>query len=414
MNKFKKIMLERNIPLYICVDPSMKNTFVSYNLKYGSSGLWFKFNNNGINYEVGSGYAHYLEHLLGEHSPFGDMYKNFEKRLQDANAYTADNVTSYHFQGRDDIEKSLEELVISMEQPVFDEKDVNATRHAILEEAASYCDDPGVMVVDFVENNLYDGFSKFDHTLSPIGNRETTKIMTIDDLYNCYNAFYTDDRKFIVVIGNVNEERIVDCINNALTKGPKHESHLVLPTIDFQGMKTRDGVIHRNIDEPIAALGIKVKKPDFITMKEFDYVMSILKYYSYNSKAYNELNRKGIIDSCEYCYLTNVEDYINYIVSFTAKDKERCAQKILELFSKKDLSKEDYELMKKVMIALHVRFMEDKYEYVSEFPNNIYCSESYSDIDFFQSISYDRFLHVLNGLDFSQYTVGEVKRLVKK
>ena len=413
MNKFKKIMLEHNIPLYICVDPSMKNTFVSYNLKYGSSGLWFKFNNNGINYEVGSGYAHYLEHLLGEHSPFGNMYQNFEKRLQDANAYTADSVTSYHFKGRDNIEKSLEELIISMEQPVFEQKDVDATRHAI-EEAASYCDDSGVMIVDFVENNLYDGFSKYDYTLSPIGNRETTKAMTIEDLYNCYNAFYTDDRKFIVVIGNVNEERIVECINNALTKGPKHESHLVLPTIDFRGIKTSDGVIERSIEEPIAALGIKVKKPDFITMKEFDYIMNVLRYYSYSSRAANELNRNGTIDSYEYCYLTNVEDYLNYIVSFTAKDKEKCAQKLLELFNKKDLSREDYELMKKAIIAKQVRYMEDKYRYIKDFPTNIFCSESYSDIDFYQSISYEQFLNTLRGLDFSQYTVGEVKKLAKK
>ena len=414
MNQFKKIILEHNIPLYLCVDPTMKNTFVSYNVKYGSSGLWFNFQNNGKDYHVGSGYAHYLEHLLGEHSPFGDMYRIFDSRLQSSNAYTADDVTSYHFKGRDEVEKSIEELIVSMEQPVFDKKDVDATRHAIIEEAASYCDDSGVMVVDFVENNLYDGFSKFDDTLSPIGNRETTKKITIDDLYNCYNAFYTDDRKFIVVAGNVDENKIVDCINQAIIKGPKHENHVVLPTIDFRGMKRTDGVIHRSTDEPIAALGIKVKKPDFMTMKEFDYVMTILQKQSYNSKASNELNRKGLLDSYGYCFLTNVEDYINYIVSFTSKDKDACVQSLLELFSRKDFSERDYELLKKSMIAGEVRAMDDKYDYIKEFPDSIYCTDTYSDIDFYQSISYEQFMYMLSHLDFSQYTVGEVKQLVKK
>ncbi len=413
MNKFKKIILEHGIPLYLCVDPSMKNTFVSYNVKYGSSGIWFSFNNEGKDYQVGSGYAHYLEHLLGEHSPFGDMYRNFDKRFQRANAYTGDRVTSYHFKGKDDIEKSIEELIISMEQPVFEQKDVDASRHAIEEEAASYCDSYGVMVVDCVENNLYDGFSKFDHTLSPIGNRETTRVMTIDDLYNCYNAFYTDDRKFMIVAGNVDEKRIVDVINNTLAKCPRHESHVVLPEINLHGIRKRDEVINRNTDEPVVALGIKVKKPDFLTMKEFYYVMDILSYYSYSSKAANELNQKGILDSYEYCFLTNVRDYINYIVSFTTKDKDTCVQRVLELFNKKNLTKKDYELMKKMVIAAKVRSMEDKYQYINSFPTNLYHTESYSDIDLYQSVSYDQFSQVLGELDFSQYSVAELKKSVK-
>ena len=407
MNHFKKIMLEHNIPLYLCVDFSMKNTFVSYNLKYGSSGLWFRFNYNGKNYQVGSGYAHYLEHLLGEHSPFGDMYYNFE-------AFTAYNLTSYHFKGRDDIEKSIEELIVSMEQPIFDQKDVDATRHAIEEEAASYCNNPGVMLVDYVENNLYDGFSAFDHTLSPIGNRETTKTITIDDLYHCYHAFYTDDRKFIVVAGNVDEKRIVDCINEAISKGPIHNSHVVLPTIDFKEMKTKDGVIYRNVDSPISALGIKVKKPSNITIKDFHYIMKVLRKYSYDSMAANELKRDNILDSFGYCYLTNVDDYINYIVSFTTQDKDTCAQRILEMFTRKELSKKEYELMKKSIIASDVRSMDSKYQFIEDFPHKIYYSDSYSDIDFYQSISYEKFLSMLESLDFSQHTVGEVRQYVKK
>ena len=61
MNKFKKIILNNGIPLYLCVDPSMKRTYVSYNVNYGSSGEWFNFNNEGKDYSVISGYAHYIE-----------------------------------------------------------------------------------------------------------------------------------------------------------------------------------------------------------------------------------------------------------------------------------------------------------------------------------------------------------------
>ena len=85
MDNFKKIILNNGIPLYLRVDPTMKKVFVSYNIKYGSSGEWFKFNNNGQDYNVSNGYAHYLEHLLGEHSKYGDMYRNFDKRYYKSN-----------------------------------------------------------------------------------------------------------------------------------------------------------------------------------------------------------------------------------------------------------------------------------------------------------------------------------------
>ena len=410
MNEIKKIKLERGIPLYVCLDPSMKNTFFSYNVNYGSSGLWFDFNNNGKDYHVGSGYAHFLEHLLGEHSPYGNMYYNFKNRLQSTNAYTAKYFTSYHFSGKDDIEKSIEELIGSMEQPVFNQKDVDASRHAIEEESASYCDNTGRILTNLITQNLYDGFSAFDHTLSSIGNRETTKEITMDNLYNCYNAFYTDDRKYMIVAGNIDQDRMVDYLNEVLSKNPKHEPHLILPTIDLDGIRKKDDIIYRNIDEPIKGLGIKVKKPDSVPPKEFLYAMTIMEKNSYLSKEANELNRKGIIESCRSCWLEDVEEeYINYVITYTSNDKEASIQGILDMFDKNNFSKEKYELLKKAVIAEDVRTMNDKYGYIEVFPFNIKYTEAFSDIDFYQSISYEDFSSILESLDFSNYTVAEVK-----
>ena len=70
--------------------------------------------------------------------------------------------------------------------------------------------------------------------------------------------------------------------------------------------------------------------------------------------------------------------------------------------------------MRKAIVASEVRAMDNKYDYVKAFPNNIYCSEEYSDIDFYQSVSYDRFSTMLDELDFSQHTIGEVKQFIKQ
>ncbi len=410
MNKFKKIILENGIPLYLCVNPSMKNYFVSYNVLYGSSGLWFNFDDK----TVSSGYAHYLEHLLGEHSKYGNLYDNLGKRLYNVNAYTAHDVTSYHFKGLMEVDKSIEELISAVDEPVFDQKDVDASRHAIEEESASFCDNVGVLVVNLVDNNLYSGFDKFDETLSPIGNRETTRLITLDDLYNCYNAFYTDDRKFLVIAGNVDEEKIVDYLNEIFAKRSSHTSSVVLPNIDFSGVKKESDVIYRKTDTPISSLGVKVKKPDLITMKQFKYCMSIIKDVLVSSKEYNDLNKNGVYDSIEYVFLTSVSDYINLIQSFTTRQKEECYKRLLDLLSKKEISKRDYELSQKSVIASEIRDMDNRYEYLECYPMYYHFSEDYTDIDLYKSTSYEEFMSILDQLDFSEYSVGEVRKLKRK
>ena len=239
MNKFKKIILDNGIPLYLIVDPSMKQTVFSYNVNYGSSGDWFNFNYNGEDYRVISGYAHYLEHLLSEHSKFGDICEMNQRRMNTSIAYTAPYVTSYRIIGRNDMEKSIEDFIIAYEEPVFTSDDVESSRHAIQEEASSYSDDSATLLNHAIERNLYSGFDKYDETLSPIGDGETTRMITEDNLHTCYNAFYNDENKFLIIAGNVDEKRIVDLLNNVYAKIRPHKSSLILPTIDYSGIRQK-------------------------------------------------------------------------------------------------------------------------------------------------------------------------------
>jgi len=413
MNKFKKIILNNGIPLYLCVDPTMKRVFVSYNIKYGSSGKWFNFNNNGKDYSVITGHAHYLEHLLGEHSKYGDMYRNFDKRYQRANAFTSMNATSYHFNGKDNIEKSLEELIIAIDTPVFDQKDVDATRHAIEEESASHVDDFGLELHGLMERNLYGGFELFDKTLSPIGDRKTTKQITTEGLYDCYNAFYTDDKKYIVIGGNVDEKRIVDLLNNIYAKLTPHKTNLVLPNLDFDSIRSKNEIIKGDVDTPKIGLGMKFKKADNVSLRELYYILYLIRNNLFSSNELRELERKGIYDVLELGYMTIVGDYIDYSFGFVSKHKDAIIKNVLELLSKKQLTEKEYELARKGLIADELRNMENKYKHLNSFPSGIELSEDYSDCEFYQSIDYNRFMEIASTLDFNNYTIGEVKRLKK-
>ena len=413
MNKFKKIILNNGIPLYLYVDPTMKKVFVSYNLKYGSSGKWFDFNNNGKDYHVITGHAHYLEHLLGEHSKFGDMYRNFDKRYQSSNAYTGMNETSYYFIGKDNIEKSLEELIIAIDTPVFNQKDVDATRHAIEEEASSRLDDKSNSVNGLNERNLYNGFELLDKTLSPIGSKETTRQITIDGLYDCYNAFYSDNNKYIVIGGNVDEQRIVDLLNNVYAKLTPHKSNLILPELDFDSIRSRSEVINGDVTVPKVGLGMKFKKADSVSLRELYYVLYLLRNVFLESNELRDLEKKRVYDSMDFSYMELVNDYVNYSFGFISTEKEALISSILDLLSKRDISKKEYELTRKGLIATELRSMENKYSHLKMFPDSILLGEEYSNCDFYQSVDYNRFMEIASTLDFSNYTVSEVKKLKK-
>ena len=111
VNNYKKIILDNGIPLYLYQDTSMKQVFVNYIVKYGFSGEWFKFNLDGKDYDMGPGYAHYLEHLLLESSQYGDLTNYFSRKGYENNAYTKKDFTTYYFCGTKDIKDSLKKLI---------------------------------------------------------------------------------------------------------------------------------------------------------------------------------------------------------------------------------------------------------------------------------------------------------------
>ena len=97
--------------------------------------------------------------------------------------------------------------------------------------------------------------------------------------------------------------------------------------------------------------------------------------------------------------------------SFITSDKDICCEKILQLLSKREISKKEYELVQKEIIANEIRKMDDKYGHINDFPLKLYYTDSYYDTDFYSSINYDKFMDTISLFDFSNYSVGEVKKL---
>ena len=255
-----------------------------------------------------------------------------------------------------------------------------------------------------VERNLYSGLDLYDDTLSPIGNRETTLAITTETLYDCYNAFYTDDKKFFIIAGDIEEEKIMEQLNSIYSTITPHKSSLVLPNIDFSGIRKKEDILYRDIDSPLYTLGVKIKKPQNMSIKIFYYCLFALENYLLDSKQYSDLNNKGIIDSIEGSELSIMDDYVAFLQTFITEDR----------LSKKEITPKEYELAQKDIIATEIRCMDDKYDYLEGFPENLDYTEEYCDADFYRSIGYNEFMDAIDSCSFDTYSLGEVKKLRRR
>ena len=74
--------------------------------------------------EVLPGIAHFLEHMLGEHSKYGNMYKIFSDKKYQKNGITYGELTRFYFCGLNDIKESIKILINTIDDPVFTKEDV--------------------------------------------------------------------------------------------------------------------------------------------------------------------------------------------------------------------------------------------------------------------------------------------------
>ena len=416
MNNFKKIILDNGVPLYLNTDDNLKQIFFGYLINYGSSGNWFDFNLNGKDYHVLPGMAHFLEHLLGERSKNGNIYTNNVKNNNEANAYTSQSNTFYYVFGKNNMYKSIKELIEAIDDPVFTKEDVDKTRCAIEEEATMTLDEYNNIATNLAINNLYKNFDSFYKTYTSIGNRSTTKKIDFDTLRVCYDAFYQNQNKKLVITGNVNEKEIVDFLNNTFSKMPKHESSVIFPNYDKDPIRKDYDELNRNVTSDINAIGIKVKKPHDLSKLDLIICLEMIAQYLFGNQSKYSIYIKDnrLIDVLKSCMMTWNDDYLEFVHSYITNKNDEYYKVLMDFLTKKEISKEEFEMIKKTIIADEVRSLDYKYDAAEHFEVRSEYTESISDIDYLTSINYDRFKEIFNEIDFSNNTKSSIKKLIKK
>ena len=151
------------------------------------------------------GIAHFLEHKLFERENSEDIMAAFTELGADSNAFTSFTSTSYLFSTSDNVAECLElldELVTSFnitEESVEREKDI------IQQEREMYQDDPDSCLFFKTLANLY---PETPLASDIVGTEDSIEDISLEDLRDNFDEFYTPVNSQIFLVGNFDLELI--------------------------------------------------------------------------------------------------------------------------------------------------------------------------------------------------------------
>ncbi len=194
----------------------MKSEIIRKTLSNGLRFVHIKNKSNNITIKVSllcgsqnetsenNGISHFLEHMIwqgsknytaeGLREDLKDMNANF-------NASTSFKRTSHFISGpRRHYEKMLKILLDAIQDPLFDEKEIERERTVILDEYKRRLDDSGFILQKSLFKKLF-GDNSLSQTV--IGTEGNIKNITRDQLIDYYNKYYVSNNMIVSVSGNI-------------------------------------------------------------------------------------------------------------------------------------------------------------------------------------------------------------------
>lgn len=224
MNLIKQVKSERlgesyfevrhasGLKIFIYPKPDSHSTYAVFGTNYGSVDNAFRRSDENETTRVPNGIAHYLEHKLFE-SEDGDAFARYAKTGASANAYTSFEKTCYLFSCSENVYDSLEILLDFVQHPYFTEQTVQKEQGIIGQEIRMYDDDPTWRVLFNLLGAMYHNHPvKIDIA----GTVESIAQITPELLYRCYHTFYNLNNMALCVVGNVEENRVLELCDRLL------------------------------------------------------------------------------------------------------------------------------------------------------------------------------------------------------
>ena len=247
------LTLPNGLAVRVLPKPGFAEKFAFLGTNFGSDDVCFTW--NGERHTVPDGTAHFLEHRMFS-LPDCDPEDAFSRLGAQVNAFTDYAMTGYYFSCTEHFDDCLRLLLRMVTTPDFPRAAMASEREVIADEIALYADSPA----DCAQERLYRALYRRHPIRTPItGTRTSIRRVTPEVLQLCFDAFYRPDNMALIVMGDVDAERVAE-LARACT--PEASSAKVLREPFLQedpGVFRRRTVRHAAVSLPSFSIGFRAE-----------------------------------------------------------------------------------------------------------------------------------------------------------
>ncbi len=182
-------------------------------LKSVSFGVWIGSGARNETRKI-NGISHFIEHMVFKGTKkrtAKDIACEIDRIGGEINAFTGKDCTCFYTKTLySDLETAVDILSDMLLNPVFNRIHIETEKKVVMEEISMYEDDPEELVHDLLTEEMWNGVPLGNPILGTV---ESLESITRENLLEYMSLFYVPDNCVISVVGNFEEEQLIDVIN---------------------------------------------------------------------------------------------------------------------------------------------------------------------------------------------------------
>lgn len=395
--------IDNGLSIYIVPKKNVNNIYATFTTRYGNMQNEFIPLGKDEYIRVPMGVAHFLEHKVFENADGTDPFSFYTERGADANANTSNYRTTYLFSGTKNFKDNLEYLLDFVQNPYFTDQNVEKEKGIIEQEINLYADIPYWKLYNRIIFNSF----VYNPIKYPIeGTKESISNITKEILYDAYNTFYHPSNMFLIVVGNVDPNQVINIVSNNQSK----KSFLKASPIKIKAIEEPNNVL-KEFDEieadvviPKAAISYKFNIKDFDFEKIYQYLNLYFNIKLGATSLLNEQLRKdGLISNTIDYDCVYTDSHILYFINVESYKLEETLNRIKEEIVNTKVLETEFLRKKKVLKSASVFRSDNIFSISSKINRDLiqYGEVKIDDIGFINSLNYDEFKNTINKLDFT-------------
>ena len=241
--------------------------------------------------------------------------------------------------------------------------------------------------------------------------------ITKEELYTCYNNFYSPNNMFLLVVGNFDVDEAGKIIHQQMDKVKNKGKPNVREFREDRNVNIKEETFYTNIKVPKVAIGLKISTED---MNEYDsltldlYLQMFSTLVFGSSSTFRErVRNKKLLNSFS-AEWESIPGFKNYLAIISTDDPDAFLKEFKEEVANIKIDEEAFNRMKKVWISSEVKL----FDYVDSVASNVsddlilYGDVIPDKIDRFRNMNIDVMNDIISKIDFNN--ISYIKCLGKE